>query len=137
MTDTQQQDRYRVTVAGWPGTWLMLDGGETTSATAIEPDGGSDDYEILAGKPRHANIKLTRGNKPDRDGPIQRQYRPLVGSWRTQVTQVPIDGDGVALVSEATTYHVKLVGLTPPPVNMRSDTTPSDVVAEFGVERIS
>ena len=137
MTDTQQTDRFRVTVTGWPGTWLMLEGGETTAATTQEPDGGSDDYEILAGKPRHANIKLTRGYKADRDFPIQRQYRPLVGTWRTTVTVVPIDGDGIALVAETQTYHVKLAGLTPPSVNHRQETTPSDVVAEFGVERIS
>lgn len=135
---TQQEDRWRITVAGWAGAWLILDPGDgTTAETTQEPDGGNDDYEVLGSKPRHADITLTRGFKPDRDTPIMKRYRSKVGSWETVVTQVPLDGDGVALTADAITYHVKLKGLTAPPVNHRSQNAVSDIRATFAVRRIS
>lgn len=82
-----------VTVAGLPGYWARKTGGNVTADVTRSYDGGSETAEILSGIAEPANVTVGRDYDPTRDEAILRTLRPVVGRWRSTITDQPTDTD--------------------------------------------
>lgn len=84
---------FLVSVAGIPGYWKTKTGGETDTDVGEEWDGGSNEPELMPGRPTIGDVVLTRGYKRLRDQDLVAELHRRAGRWRTSVTIQPTDTD--------------------------------------------
>lgn len=118
MTETNfrpaAQRQSLVKVSGIDGYFLTKTGGDTSSDTSKVYDGGNPTPAVIASPAETDNITVSRGWDNNRDNPLLRRLRPLVGKFRATVSVTPTDEDLVAQ-GEPTVYSdALLVRMTDP-----------------------
>lgn len=96
MVAPSTQQAWLISVSGIPGYWQNFSGGEKSSETSKDYDGGSLEPEVLASPAEIDNITVTRSYKASRDYEAHRSASSRVGRWRTTVSVTPTDEDLVA-----------------------------------------
>jgi hypothetical protein len=126
------QRMFLVSVSGIPGYFQTKSGGETTSETARNFDGGSLVPQVLAGPADRANVTVSRAWSNDRDRAIHKLLRDSVGKRRASIYVQPANEDLVA-TGPATTYtNALLVRVSEPDIDSGSG-DPAMFELEFAV----
>lgn len=86
------QGQYACRVSGIPGNWNNKSGGAMDRAHSTSWNGGSPDYDILAGPATYSNITLTRPKKHE-DEEWLRRVRNKNNIERRTITQQELDED--------------------------------------------
>ena len=114
------QRMFLVKVQGIDEYFATKTGGDIQSATSKAYDGGSLNPDIITAPPEADNVVCGRNYDVDRDAPVIKRLKPLVGSWTTTISVTPTDANLVA-VAEPTTYpNATLVRLAEPEVDASS-----------------
>lgn len=108
------QRQFLVQADGLEGYWARKSGGAITADTTKAYDGGSVTPDLISAPPSAENVTTGRTYDEDRDGPILRRLRPLVGVFRTTISVTPTDADLVAIGEPVVYPDALLVGLTEP-----------------------
>lgn len=134
MDPTATKSQSLVSVAGLPGWWGTKTGGDTSSDTTDAWDGGANHPEKLAGRPSTANLVLSRPFKNERDRPIRARLLPVVGRWRTTVSDQGTDVDLIPVGKPDVYPNALLVRVSAPDVDASSG-DPKVIELEFAVSR--
>lgn len=132
MVAPASQQAWLVNVSGIPGYWQSKSGGEKSSETTKDYDGGSLEPEVLASPAEIDNITVSRSYKPSRDYEALRVASSRVGRWRTTVSITPTDEDLIANGPPRTYPNALLVRCSEPEVD-RSSGDPATWELEFAV----
>jgi hypothetical protein len=132
MVAPSTQQAWLVSVSGIPGYWQTKSGGEKSSETTKDYDGGSLEPEVIASPAEIDNITVSRSYKPSRDLEALRMASSKVGRWRTTVSITPTDEDMMANGQPRTYPNALLVRCTEPEVD-RSSGDPATWELEFAV----
>lgn len=117
MAVPSSQRQFLVSVSGISGYFQTKSGGETSSETTKNYDGGSLKGEVLAGPAETENITVSRAYNYARDYTAHASARRQVGRWRTTVSVTPTNVDLVAS-GKATVYsNALLVRVSEPEVD--------------------
>jgi hypothetical protein len=108
-------------VDGWPPKntkkrvyFAQVSGGEVQASVEKVFDGGSRYPEVLSGPFEIGDLTVTRHYDPVTDGPLLRQYRPLVGKARFDVTVYTLNQDLVDPASARIYPQALLVNISEP-----------------------
>lgn len=126
------QRQWLVRVDGIEGLWARKTGGAITADTTKAYDGGNPTPDLISAPPSAENVTVGRTYDEDRDGPILRRLRPLVGVFRTTVSVTPTDADLVAIGEPIVYAGALLVGVTESDVDAGSGDA-SDFDLEFAI----
>jgi hypothetical protein len=114
------QRQFLVKIGGISDFFATKTGGALTSEVTAVWDGGKLTPEKVASPPLPEDVTVSRPYDPQRDGPVLKRLRPVVGRWRTTVAVQPTDPDLVPL-GEPTIYaNAVLVGLSDPEADAAS-----------------
>jgi hypothetical protein len=120
MTAPASQRQFIVNVSGIPGNFQTKSGGETSSDTTKNYDGGSLVPDVLASPAETDNITVSRAYNYERDHNAHVAARRKVGRWRTTVSVTPTDED-LKTIGDPTTYpDALLVRVSEPDVDSSS-----------------
>lgn len=130
------QRQQLIKVIGVEGTFATKTGGATTAETNRYYDGGQKDPEVMASPAQTENIVVSRGFRPVRDRAIVKRLRPLVGTWRTEVSAQDLTQNLVVIPGTLTSYtNALLVRVTEPDHDANSG-DPETLELEFAVESV-
>ena len=114
------QRQFLVNVSGIAGNFQTKSGGETSSETTKNYDGGSLNAEVLASPAETDNITVSRAYDYLRDSQAHRDARKKVGRWRTTISVTPTNEDLVAMGTPTTYPNALLVRVSEPDVDSSS-----------------
>lgn len=120
MTAPASQRQFLVNVSGVPGNFQTKTGGETSSETTKNYDGGSLVPDVLASPAETDNITVSRAYNFARDYQAHAAARKKVGRWRTTISVTPTDEDLVATGTPTTYPNALLVRVSEPDVDSSS-----------------
>ena len=120
MVAPSTQQAWLVSVSGIPGYWQTKSGGEKSSETSKDYDGGSLEPEVIASPAEIDNITVARSYKASRDYEALKNASSRVGRWRTTVSVTPTDEDLIANGPPRTYPNALLVRCTEPEVDRSS-----------------
>lgn len=127
---------FLIKVAGIGGNWQTFSGGERSSETNKNWDGGSLVPESISSPPETANVVVSRAYKHERDERALKALRNRVGKWRTTVSKTPTNEDLVAIGRPVTYSNALLIRVSEP----QADSSSGDVAMyelEFSVSKVS
>jgi hypothetical protein len=114
------QRMFLVSVSGFAGYFQTKSGGEKSSETTKDYDGGSLTPEVLAAPAEIDNVTVARSYKFSRDYSAQRAASAQVGRLRTTLSVTPTDEDLVAIGPPRTYPDALLVRVSEPEVDASS-----------------
>jgi hypothetical protein len=127
--------QFLVMVSGIAGAWARRTGGESQVAKSSSYDGGNPNPEVLTGNRDYTDLVVTRPYNPARDADVERQMRRVVGSFRTTVSETPLDGD-LIVIGQPKVWHGVLLKVMGPELNAESATN-ARLELTFGVSAVS
>ena len=107
------QAHYAVRVSGIPGSWNTKTGGAMERAHSTSWNGGSAQYDWIAGPATYSNITITRPKRHEDEEWLPR-YRNKNNIVRDTLTQQELDENYSAVGSPQTWPDCLLVGVTEP-----------------------
>lgn len=119
MTKSSQRQSL-VKVSGIDDYFATKSGGNISADTSKVYDGGSLTPDVLAGPAEADNITVSRPYDLQRDEPVLKRLRRMVGTWTTTVSVTPTDADLVAVGQPQVYSNAVLTGLTEPEVDASS-----------------
>lgn len=132
MGDKSSQRQFLVKVEGIEGYFARKTGGNIAAETSKAYDGGNPTPDLISSPANAEDVNCGRTWETERDAPLFRRLRPLVGVWRTTVSVTPTDRD-LVVSGEPTTYPgALLVGVTEPEVDASSG-DPAEIELVFAV----
>lgn len=114
------QRQSLVKVSGIEDYFASKSGGNITADSSKVYDGGSPTPDVMTGPAEADNITVSRPYDLQRDEPVLRRLRKVVGTWVTTVSVTPTDKDLVAVGQPQVYSNAVLVGLTEPEVDASS-----------------
>ena len=129
------QRQFLIRVAGIDGYFATKSGGSMEADASREFDGGSLTPEVMTSPAVPTDITVGRPFKPGRDAALLARLRPLVGRWRTSVSQQPTDIDLVP-VGKPTVYNGVLTAVNDPEADASSGDS-ARIELTFAVELIA
>lgn len=133
--DKSSQRQFLVRVEGLEGLWARKSGGNTTAEPTRVYDGGRVDPDLVAAAPTTENVTVGRTYQRDRDQPILKRLRPLVGSYRTVISVTPTDRDLVAVGDPDVYDNAVLAGITEVEVDAAGN-DPAGIELVFAVTKV-
>ena len=134
-TPISAQRQFVIRVAGIDGYFATKSGGAMTADASREYDGGSLTPEVMTSPATPEDVTVGRPYKAARDADLLRRLRPLVGRWRTSVSQQPTDRDLVP-VGKPTVYSGVLIGVNDPDADASSGDA-ARIELTFAIELIA
>lgn len=115
MSDKLTAALFRVTVSGVPGTFNTFSGGAMERETTNSWNGGSPQYDILAGPPTYANIEVGRPYRHADESWLP-SWRGNRGVKRATVTVQKLDENYITVGKPRVYKDCVLAGVTDPEV---------------------
>lgn len=136
MTDKSSQSDFLITVAGLPGTWSRMSGGNPSGSNTKDRDGGATKPDILPGFVDYSQVTVTRAYSSSRDFPLAKKLLQQVNQLQTTVRRADLTRAKVVRPNTAITYSGLLAGVSLPDVDSNGNGT-GDFTLTFDVSDVS